>query len=96
MKGYAAGGAIMMGPHIALMGEGRYNEAVVPLPDGKSIPVQMTGGNQSPTVNININAVDAKSVDELLVSRQDTIRNLIRQAMVEDRAFHSTFTTTRR
>lgn len=96
VKGYATGGPIMKSPHIALMGEGRYNEAVVPLPDGKSIPVQMSGENQGPSVNIQIDAVDAQSVDELLVSRQDTIRGLIRQAMVEDRAFRDTFTTTRR
>jgi hypothetical protein len=25
------------------MGEGKYNEAIVPLPDGKSIPVQLGG-----------------------------------------------------
>jgi hypothetical protein len=27
-----------------MVGEGQYNEAIVPLPDGKSIPVQMGGG----------------------------------------------------
>jgi hypothetical protein len=40
-----------------LVGEGRYNEAVVPLPNGRSIPVQMhggTGGNNSVQVNVNV------------------------------------------
>ena len=32
------------GPTLGLVGEGKYNEAIVPLPDGKSIPVQMRGG----------------------------------------------------
>ena len=39
-----------------LVGEGRYNEAVVPLPNGKSIPVQMHGGgSQSNNVSVNVN-----------------------------------------
>jgi hypothetical protein len=40
-----------------LVGEGRYNEAVVPLPNGRSIPVQMHGGksqNNNVAVNVNI------------------------------------------
>jgi tape measure domain-containing protein len=39
-----ANGGIVKGPTLGLVGEGRYNEAVVPLPNGKSIPVQMRGG----------------------------------------------------
>jgi tape measure domain-containing protein len=38
-----ANGGVVNGPTLGLMGEGRYNEAIVPLPDGKSIPVQMRG-----------------------------------------------------
>lgn len=38
-----ADGGVVSGPTLGLVGEGRYNEAVVPLPDGKSIPVQMQG-----------------------------------------------------
>ena len=37
-----------------LVGEGRYNEAVVPLPNGRAIPVQMHGGN-SATNNVQVN-----------------------------------------
>jgi hypothetical protein len=40
-----------------LVGEGKHNEAVVPLPNGRSIPVQMHGGanaNNSVQVNVNI------------------------------------------
>lgn len=39
-----AGGGIVTSPHLALIGEGSMNEAVVPLPDGRRIPVQMMGG----------------------------------------------------
>ena len=38
-----ANGGMVTGPTMGLVGEGKYNEAIVPLPDGKSIPVQMTG-----------------------------------------------------
>jgi hypothetical protein len=40
-----ANGGIVTGPTMGLVGEGRYSEAVVPLPDGKSIPVQLGGGS---------------------------------------------------
>jgi hypothetical protein len=90
VRGYAMGGPIVSSPHVALIGEGSMNEAVVPLPDGRSIPVDMRGGSGT-NISFSINAVDARGIDELLVERQDTIRNLIRQAMVEDRVFRRTF-----
>jgi hypothetical protein len=37
------------------MGEGRYNEAVVPLPDGRSIPVELGGGASNVQSSIVIN-----------------------------------------
>jgi hypothetical protein len=40
---YASGG-IATGPQLALFGEGRQNEAFVPLPDGRAIPVRLAGG----------------------------------------------------
>ena len=59
-RAFATGG-IVTGPTLGLVGEGRYNEAVIPLPDGKSVPVDlggMSGGASSP-VNVVVN-VDAK------------------------------------
>jgi hypothetical protein len=38
-----AGGGIANSPQVALFGEGRMNEAYVPLPDGRRIPVAMQG-----------------------------------------------------
>jgi len=55
-RGYANGGIIKK-PTVGLVGEGRYNEAVVPLPDGKSIPVQMGGAGQNNNVTVNV-AID--------------------------------------
>jgi tape measure domain-containing protein len=51
-----ANGGVVKGPTLGLVGEGRYNEAIVPLPDGKSIPVDLGGaasGNAAP-INTNI------------------------------------------
>jgi hypothetical protein len=45
-KAFANGG-VVNGPTLGLVGEGKYNEAIVPLPDGKSIPVQMRGQQSS-------------------------------------------------
>lgn len=42
LKKYAKGG-IASSPQLALFGEGSHNEAYVPLPDGRSIPVTFTG-----------------------------------------------------
>lgn len=46
-----------------LVGEGRYNEAVVPLPNGRAIPVQMHGGgSQSNNVAVNVNISNSGQV----------------------------------
>ncbi len=49
-----AGGGVASSPQVALFGEGRMPEAYVPLPDGRSIPVQMRGGGGGGSVfNMN-------------------------------------------
>ena len=40
-----ANGGLVTGPTLGLVGEGKYNEAIVPLPDGRSIPVKMQGSS---------------------------------------------------
>jgi len=62
-KGYRSGGVVTEPTY--LVGEGRYNEAVVPLPDGRSIPVIMkggSGGNANVTVNI---AADGNTTESM-------------------------------
>ena len=86
VKGYATGGPIVNKPHVALIGEGQHNEAVVPLPDGRSIPVDMTGAPET-QVSINIEAVDGASVDRMLFDRRDTLRSIISTAIAESRSF---------
>ena len=52
-RAFASGG-IVTGPTLGLVGEGRYNEAVIPLPDGKSVPVDLGGAGGSGQVISNI------------------------------------------
>jgi len=68
LPGYSQGG-IVTGPTAAMIGEGGMNEAVVPLPNGRSIPVQFSKGNAGgDNITININAVDGPSVERMLSS----------------------------
>jgi tape measure domain-containing protein len=48
---YSSGG-IANSPQMAMFGEGRMNEAYVPLPDGKTIPVTMKGGAGNVQINV--------------------------------------------
>lgn len=51
----AADGAVFNQPTMGLIGEGRYPEAVIPMPSGNSIPVQFTGGgNPAPQPPMNV------------------------------------------
>lgn len=62
IMGYADGGIIKPRDGLQgvvkrptyLVGEGRYNEAVVPLPNGRAIPVQMHGGQSSQQNNVSV------------------------------------------
>ncbi|MEY4952414.1 MAG: hypothetical protein RL299_838, partial [Pseudomonadota bacterium] len=53
LRAYSAGG-IANKPQLALYGEGSMNEAYVPLPDGRTIPVTLKGAGGGDTYNISI------------------------------------------
>jgi tape measure domain-containing protein len=87
-----ADGGVVQGPTLGLVGEGKYNEAIVPLPDGRSIPVQMQGdsirdkmggssnggGMASPVLSMNFETTTINNVE--YVSREQ-----LEQAMMETR-----------
>ena len=56
---YARGG-VATRPQVALFGEGSMNEAFVPLPDGRRIPVAMNDAGGT-VVNMTVNTPDASS-----------------------------------
>lgn len=89
--GAFANGGVVTGPTLSLIGEGKYNEAVVPLPDGRSIPVQLGGrsardlmGNgapgmpQAPSLSMKFETTKINGVE--YVSREQ-----LEQAMMETR-----------
>lgn len=80
VKGYANGGPVFKGPHIGIIGEGRYNEAAVPLPDGKRIPVDLRGAGEgmgSTNVTFNVSAVDAESVASLFARNGQELADVV-------------------
>jgi len=80
VKGYANGGPVFKGPHIGIIGEGRYNEAAVPLPDGKRIPVDLRGAGEgmgSTNVTFNVSAVDAESVASLFARNGQELADIV-------------------
>jgi hypothetical protein len=52
-RAFANGGTVKQ-PTLGLIGEGKYNEAVVPLPDGKSIPVTGSTGSTENNITVNV------------------------------------------
>lgn len=74
-----ANGGVTNGPTLALFGEGKKREAFVPLPDNRTIPVTLNGGAGGDVVEVHfhINAVDAKSVQQLLLEQGKTIAAVV-------------------
>ena len=70
-----ASGGIVSRPTLGLIGEGRYNEAVVPLPDGRSIPVAMRG-NAGVTVNVIDNS-GSTGVEKTVNKEMDEQGNMV-------------------
>lgn len=82
LKGPFAKGGITSGPSIA--GEAG-PEAVVPLPDGRTIPVSMKGdAGKVVNVNFHIRTNDGASFNASLVQSQDIITKILQRAMGSD------------
>ena len=64
-----ANGGVVSQPTFGLIGEGKYNEAVVPLPDGKSIQAHVAGGQPNVTIALY------NDFDQALASRHQAIVN---------------------
>jgi hypothetical protein len=78
-QAFANGSPVVSKPTLGLIGEGRYNEAVIPLPDGRTVPVRMTderGGDGSGRTFVIVH-----SEDELFLKgfhrNRDTVLNTI-------------------
>lgn len=62
LRKYANGG-IANSPQLAVFGEGSMNEAYVPLPDGRTIPVTMKGQQQqAQSIGVNVNVINQSGI----------------------------------
>ena len=85
-QAFASGGIINQ-PTLGLVGEGRYNEAVVPLPDGRSIPVNMRGGGSNVVVNVidNTGGNTKKSVNKEIDEQGNMVIDIVLDAIARNR-----------
>jgi hypothetical protein len=83
VPGYAKG-AITTKPQLAMIGEGKNREAVVPLPNNREIPVDLRG-NQGDTFTIE-NNYDFTNADANTISQ---LRN--ETGLIEERVFNRVF-----
>lgn len=77
----AAKGGILSGPKSGYNATLHGTEAVVPLPDGKSIPVEMKGGSTRSMEQIQLLTIEVEKLDSLVrvLQRQNDISNRILQ-----------------
>ena len=86
-----ANGGMVNGPTLGLVGEGRYNEAIVPLPNGRSIPVQFNGRSARDVMGNGNNggsqalSIDMKFETTKINGVEYVSREQLEQAMAETR-----------
>ena len=75
----AAMGGILSGPKSGFQAMLHGNEAVVPLPDGKTIPVQMSGGGSSSAGQIKLLSAELDKLESMLrvMNKQNDITSKI-------------------
>lgn len=81
-----ANGGILTKPTLALAAEAGMNEAFVPLPDGKTIPVTMTGSggggtNNNVVVNVNVSSTGATSDTQGDTTQAKKLGRLVSEAV---------------
>jgi len=78
-------GGIVDRPVLGLVGEGRYKEAVVPLPDGRTIPAIVK--DQEPPINIRVESlIEEKNVrvlSQAITRQENKIETLVRTIRAE-------------
>lgn len=82
-----ANGGVVNKPTLGLIGEGQYNEAVVPLPDGRAIPVVGAGGGGHVEVNINVSEGGVNTStqgSQNLGNFGKAIGNMVREQMAKE------------
>lgn len=89
-QAFAKGGMVNK-PTLGLVGEGAYNEAIVPLPNGKAIPVDMKGeAGNNVTTNITVNVDNQGGTQTEMTGDQagklgKAIDNAVKRVILEER-----------
>ena len=89
LRKYATGG-IATSPQMALFGEGSRPEAYVPLPDGRRIPVALSGNggggtNVSVTVNVESGQQTSRSEDKQGAALGNLIASVVKQTLINEK-----------
>ena len=86
-------GGIVTRPELTWIGEGGRAEAVVPLPDNRSIPVKFSGGGTGAPVNVyfNVNTIDSTTFGLWLQRHERQVQGMISKAVGRDPQFRAGF-----
>lgn len=83
-----ANGGVVTGPTLGLVGEGRYNEAIIPMPNGRSVPVDLqgaTGGNTNVVVNVDAKGSAASGDDTRANALGRVIANAVQEEIIRQK-----------
>lgn len=95
-RAFASGDPRVDRPTLGLIGEGRLPEAVVPLPDGRRIPVDLrgtapgsSGGSMTVALTFNVTTLDPTTAAEVLIKNAPTITGIFEKAIATRPGFRS-------
>jgi len=91
---FFANGGVVNGPTLGMVGEGRYSEAIVPLPDGRSIPVKMS--DQSASLRDAMNTMSPLTAMAPILSMKFETTNIGGVEYVSRDQLEAAMATTRR
>jgi len=81
-----ANGGIVTGPTLGLIGEGRYNEAIIPMPNNRAVPVDLKGAvgstyNSPITVNISNSSAGATAESQITGDQGNKLAGVLDKAV---------------
>jgi hypothetical protein len=81
-----AQGGVAYGPQLAMIGDNKSRtEAIVPMPDGRSIPVEMRGsGGGTVNLTLNVASLDPRSAADVVLAQSRKIQDMIAAALSEN------------
>jgi hypothetical protein len=86
-----ASGGVAYGPQLAMIGDNKSRtEAIVPMPDGRSIPVEMRGsGGGTVNLTLNVASLDPRSAADVVLAQSRKIQDMIAAALSQNMGLRS-------